>query len=107
MVYDKSMRCIGAFAPAALQGASHIRCTVMKYVYVNEHSQATPRFLLHNLHAVGLLDVLAHVAAVMEQTLEQLVNTFLGTPHAFSPALVLVPACALLAEQGFKLSGMA
>ena len=42
----------------------------------------------------------------MEQLLEQVVDTFLKTPRAFRPSNVLGLACLLLAEQGFKLSGM-
>ena len=45
------------------------------------------------------------VAADMEHMLEQLVKTFLGTPWAFPPAHVLVSACSLLFDQGFKLPG--
>lgn len=47
-----------------------------------------------------------HVTADMEQTLDQLVNTLLGTPRAFPPVEVLASACFLLSEQGFDLSGM-
>lgn len=90
---------------AALQGASDKCCTVMKhYILMNIHKLFL--VLLYNLHTVSQLGKWAHVAAGMQQTLEQLVNTFLETPRAFSPALVLAPACSLLAEQGFKLSGM-
>lgn len=42
----------------------------------------------------------------MEQMLERLVNTYVKNPQAFPLGTVLVPACLLLAEQGFKLSGM-
>lgn len=45
------------------------------------------------------------VAADLEHMLEQLVKTFLGTPRAFPPAPVLVSACSLLFDQGFKLPG--